>query len=431
VGRTSSQIQSILSYPGTTATTTTTEKKLPYITPTIQKNKKTKMLARLFHLGTSTRNKKNKALLDQQQNATGAATTDNGARDSTGTDINNNNNNNNTKNNYKTESARSSQTALNNNNNNNNVIIQKLSNQSFNSTTTNGPDKKFSKESFNTAIDKKASSQSLPSTNGLLPSKKTSVPTFEDKLVLNTQLNSLESSPLNSSSNGGRDRTASFEIRHSESRAALHLTRLLDNNKKWAKTMVQTDPMFFNRLTEQQAPEFLWIGCSDSRVPANQITGMAPGEVFVHRNVANLVHPDDPNLLSVIQYAVNNLKVKHIIVCGHAGCGGVKASIEQSPLPDPLHTWLEPIRCICKEHSEFLSKMTDFESKWKWVCEASVRKNVEILAQLPVIQGAWARGQQLALHGWSYSIQDGLLRDLCVTTELGFDDDDDGSLLNG
>ncbi len=186
---------------------------------------------------------------------------------------------------------------------------------------------------------------------------------------------------------------------------------LLDKNRKWAAERVAADPDYFRRLSELQAPRFLWIGCSDSRVPANVIAGLEPGEVFVHRNVANLVHHSDLNLLSVLEYAVEVLGVAHVIVCGHYGCGGVKAAMEGCAHGVVDH-WLQPIRDIADAHAAALEAHTEEAARLSALCELSIREQVATLSRTPIIRNAWARGDPLAIHGWVYSLSDGLLRDL-------------------
>lgn len=191
------------------------------------------------------------------------------------------------------------------------------------------------------------------------------------------------------------------------------LKHLFKNNEKWAADMVSRDPEFFERLASQQSPEYLWIGCADSRVPANQIVGLLPGDVFVHRNVANLIVHSDINALSVIQFAVDVLKVRHVIVCGHYGCGGVKAAME-----DQRHglvdNWLRPVKALCDSNAEQLKSLSD-EKRLDRMCELNVVSQLENLKQTTIIQDAWSRGQELDLHGWIYSVRDGQLRDLDVT----------------
>jgi carbonic anhydrase len=180
--------------------------------------------------------------------------------------------------------------------------------------------------------------------------------------------------------------------------------------------MTETDPEFFSRLVEQQAPEYLWIGCSDSRVPANEIVDLAPGELFVHRNVANVVVHTDLNCLSVLQFAVDVLKVKDVIVCGHYGCGGVNAALNgiKVGLAD---NWLRHVQDVRDKHAELLARIDDPAAKLDRMCELNVIEQVNNVCQTTVVQDAWARGQQLAIHGWIYRLQDGRLHDLrmCVT----------------
>ena len=191
------------------------------------------------------------------------------------------------------------------------------------------------------------------------------------------------------------------------------LSQLLDNNRRWAAAQVQSDPQFFARLAAQQAPQYLWIGCSDSRVPANQITGLLPGEVFVHRNVANLVVHTDMNVLSVLQFAVEVLRVRHIIVCGHYGCGGVKEACENREL-GLIDNWLRHIKDTMAQHSEELDAIVDPAARADRVCELSVIEQVYNVCRTTIVQGAWARGQELSAHGLVYGLHDGLLRDLAV-----------------
>lgn len=191
------------------------------------------------------------------------------------------------------------------------------------------------------------------------------------------------------------------------------IKELIANNKKWAERKVAEDPDFFNRLANQQKPEYLWIGCSDSRVPANQIVGMAPGELFVHRNVANQVVQTDFNCLSVIQYAVEALKVKHILVVGHYGCGGVAASMENTA-HGLVDNWLFPIKDVYRENRKELESLA-YDPRLDRLCELNVIEQVRNLAKSHTIQEAWNRGQPLTIHGWIYSVKDGLVRDLGVT----------------
>ena len=191
----------------------------------------------------------------------------------------------------------------------------------------------------------------------------------------------------------------------------MSLTRLLDNNRRWATTRVQRDPTFFTRLEKQQAPEFLWIGCSDSRVPANEIVDLDPGELFVHRNVANVVVHTDLNCLSVLQFAVDVLKVKHVIVCGHYGCGGVRAAMgrESHGLID---NWLRHVQDVRSKHEERVAAEIDLGRRVDRLCELNVIEQVANVAQTTVVRDAWDRGQELTVHGWCYGLKDGLVRDL-------------------
>lgn len=191
---------------------------------------------------------------------------------------------------------------------------------------------------------------------------------------------------------------------------------LFKYNQEWAHQRVTEDPHFFDRLCAIQTPEFLWIGCSDSRVPANQITGLQPGEVFVHRNIANVVPREDVNSAAVIQYAVDTLKVKHVIVCGHYGCGGVLAAFG-SQLEDPLEFWVEHLRRIREKHATELEQLPDDEARWRRLCELNVMTQARNVAMLRVVRAAWNRGQPLAIHGWIYDLSDGLLRDLGVAVD--------------
>ncbi len=190
------------------------------------------------------------------------------------------------------------------------------------------------------------------------------------------------------------------------------LKHLFDNNKKWAVGIKTTDPGFFSKLENQQAPEYLWIGCSDSRVPANQITGLLPGEVFVHRNVANVVVHTDLNCLSTIQYAVDVLKVKHIIVCGHYGCGGVQAALHDRRF-GLIDNWLRHIQDVISRHKSNFKGTS--EKHWDRLCEMNVIEQAMNVCQTTIVQDAWKRGQNLTVHGWIYSLHDGLLRDLKMT----------------
>lgn len=186
---------------------------------------------------------------------------------------------------------------------------------------------------------------------------------------------------------------------------------LLKNNIAWASARVRADAQFFRRLSEQQSPEYLWIGCSDSRVPANEIVGLDPGELFVHRNIANLAPPRDINFLSVLQYSVEVLKVRHIIVCGHYGCGGVRAALD-TERRGLIDHWLQPVADLAHEHANHLNAITDFDTRVNTACEHNVRAQVEYVGRNPFVTDAWRRGQKLAVHGWIYSIRDGLIRNL-------------------
>ena len=187
--------------------------------------------------------------------------------------------------------------------------------------------------------------------------------------------------------------------------------RLLLENKAWAAEKIQDDPEYFSRLAHLQTPEFLWIGCSDSRVPANEITGTHPGEIFVHRNIANMVVHTDLNMLSVLQYAVEVLKVKHVIVCGHYGCGGVKAALGNSQL-GLIDNWLRHIKDVWSAHQEELSLISDESLRLDRLCELNVRAQVFNICHTTVVQQAWRKGQSLSVHGWIYGIDNGLIRDL-------------------
>lgn len=192
------------------------------------------------------------------------------------------------------------------------------------------------------------------------------------------------------------------------------LPQLFANNRAWAEQQVSRDPKYFERLCDIQRPEYLWIGCSDSRVPANTIVGLAPGEVFVHRNVANIVRPDDPNCLSVLQYSVDVLQISNIIVCGHYRCGGIQAAFGP-PATNPLEGWISHVRAIRAEHRDELASLGDDTARWQRLCELNVVAQIRILRCLPTIVHAWQRGHRLAIHGWIYDLQDGLLRDLEVS----------------
>lgn len=195
------------------------------------------------------------------------------------------------------------------------------------------------------------------------------------------------------------------------------LSQLFENNRAWATEMTRQDPEFFTRLSTQQAPKHLWIGCSDSRVPANEIVGLAPGELFVHRNVANVVVHADLNCLSAIQFSVDVLRVSHIIVCGHYGCGGVLAALRDDRL-GLVDNWLRHVQDVRWKHQSQLDSLGDESRRHKRLCELNVIEQVVNVSQTTVVRDAWARGQMLAVHGWIYDLHDGLLRDLriCVTS---------------
>jgi carbonic anhydrase len=189
------------------------------------------------------------------------------------------------------------------------------------------------------------------------------------------------------------------------------LNHLLEKNRAWAADVRRREPEFFDQLSKLQTPEYLWIGCSDSRVPANQITGLVPGEVFVHRNVANVVVHADLNCLSVIQYAVDVLKIKHIIVCGHYGCGGVIAAHDHLRL-GLIDNWLRHVQDVAQKHRDLLGKHEVRAQRIARLCELNVIEQVVNVAQTTVVQDAWSRNQTLTVHGWVYGIRDGLIRDL-------------------
>ena len=194
------------------------------------------------------------------------------------------------------------------------------------------------------------------------------------------------------------------------------LKQLFENNRIWAANQTESDPEFFNRLSKQQSPEYLWIGCSDSRVPANEIVGLLPGELFVHRNVANLVVENDLNCLSVIQFAIEALKVKNIIVCGHYGCGGVKAVLDETKL-GLADSWLANMKLIKEKFQTKLFEIKDERTRFNKLCELNVVEQVFNVCNTDIIQKAWQRNQSITVHGWIYDIKDGLLQDLdvCVT----------------
>jgi carbonic anhydrase len=194
------------------------------------------------------------------------------------------------------------------------------------------------------------------------------------------------------------------------------LPELFNNNRRWAAEIQRADPDFFPALSQQQNPEYLWIGCSDSRVPANQIVGLLPGSLFVHRNVANLIHQTDLNCLSVMQYAIEVLRVRHIIVCGHYGCGGVRAAMDDQD-HGLIDNWLRPLKTLARDHAAALQAIADPDQRVDRLCELNVIEQVRNVVETTVVQRAWQQGQSLTVHGWIYGLHDGLLRDLgiCVT----------------
>jgi carbonic anhydrase len=195
---------------------------------------------------------------------------------------------------------------------------------------------------------------------------------------------------------------------------------LMAFNQRWATERVENDEGYFARLCDIQRPDFLWIGCADSRVPANQITGLEPGQVFVHRNIANVLPLNDINSASVIQYAVDNLAIERIIICGHYGCGGVQAAL-QGRQDEPLDSWIGLLRAVRDQHADELNALPDDDARWRRLCELNVMQQVRNAAQLSVVRKAWARGQKLLIRGWIYDLSDGLLKDLGV----GLDGADD------
>jgi carbonic anhydrase len=194
-------------------------------------------------------------------------------------------------------------------------------------------------------------------------------------------------------------------------RVSLTTDALFQQNREWAASMVAQDPGFFKTLAAQQSPEYLWIGCSDSRVPANELLGLAPGELFVHRNIANVVVHSDLNCLTVLQFAIDVLKVKHIIICGHYGCSGVHAAMvnQRVGLAD---NWLRHVQDVQQKHDKYLGDVLPSKARADRLCELNVIEQVVNTAQTTVVQDAWERGQELSVHGWVYGLQDGLLRDL-------------------
>jgi carbonic anhydrase len=190
--------------------------------------------------------------------------------------------------------------------------------------------------------------------------------------------------------------------------------KLLENNKLWVSRKLKKDPEFFHKLSEGQAPPVLWIGCADSRVPANEIIGAEPGEVFVHRNIANMVLHTDMSMLSVLDYAVNVLKVKHVIVCGHYGCGGVKAAMGNQHI-GLIDNWIRHIKDVYRFHAKELNKIADEKERFDRFVELNVFEQVQDLAKTSIIQEAWLKGQEVAIHGWVYGVHDGVIKDLKLT----------------
>ena len=194
------------------------------------------------------------------------------------------------------------------------------------------------------------------------------------------------------------------------------LQELLEKNRQWAEAIKASDPQFFNSLAQQQTPRYLWIGCSDSRVPATQLVGLKPGDMFVHRNVANVVVHTDFNCLSVLQFAVDVLNVNHVIVCGHYGCGGVKAAMDNLQL-GLIDNWLRHVQDVMHSHNEELATIADDDRRLDRLCELNVSEQVMNLSRTTIVQNAWSRGQDLTIHGWIYAINDGLLRDLNISVK--------------
>lgn len=199
--------------------------------------------------------------------------------------------------------------------------------------------------------------------------------------------------------------------------------KILDNNKKWVENKLAISPNYFKNLADGQNPPLLWIGCSDSRVPANEIIGAEPGEVFVHRNIANMVVHSDMNMLSVLDYAVNALKVKHVIVCGHYGCGGVKAAMGNSSI-GIIDNWIRHIKDVYRFHQQELDAIIDEKKRFNTFVEINVKEQVLDLAKTSIVQNAWKNGQELSLHGWVYGLNDGYVTDLGVNFSCDKDLDD-------
>jgi carbonic anhydrase len=191
------------------------------------------------------------------------------------------------------------------------------------------------------------------------------------------------------------------------------LTNLIERNRAWAEKITAREPDFFQKLSGQQSPEYFWIGCSDSRVPANEIVDLSPGEMFVHRNVANLVAHTDLNCLSAMQFAVEVLKVRHIIVCGHYGCGGVKAALENQKL-GLIDNWLRHVQDVMQKHAALLAEISEESDRLDKLCELNIIEQVYNVCRTTIVQSAWERGQELIVHGWVYALSDGLVRDLNI-----------------
>jgi len=198
------------------------------------------------------------------------------------------------------------------------------------------------------------------------------------------------------------------------------IKKILDNNQKWVKNKLNTDPGFFDRLSVRHAPEILWIGCSDARVPANEITGTSPGDVFVHRNISNMVVHSDMNMLSVLSYAVEVLNVKHIIVCGHYECGGILAAMKNKSF-GLIDNWLRHVKDVYRTHSDELSEIKDERLRYNRLVELNVIQQVYNLCKTSIVQGAWTKEQLPYIHGWVYDVHDGILKDLNVTSNSNTD----------
>ena len=195
-----------------------------------------------------------------------------------------------------------------------------------------------------------------------------------------------------------------------------NLSQLFANNRAWAARIQRQDPDFFLKLSRQQSPEYLWIGCSDSRVPANEIVDLLPGELFVHRNVANVVVHTDLNCLSVLQFAIDVLKIKHVIVCGHYGCGGIRAALEKDQ-HGLIDNWLRHVQDVARAHEAKLDAMPDFNARVDKLCELNVIDQVQNVSRTTIVQDAWRRGHDVQLHGWIYGLKDGLITDLGMAVD--------------